>query len=113
MLLFSSHTGEWISSDEAFLFSLRNEDGGVFKMAIKEGQQRWAMLSTVAFGPYIGGGPDLYIANNCHTNTLSNSNLGRTYELPAGYTFDTPQAQSLLAGSLYFKCDEYEVFIQQ
>ena len=112
MLLFSSHT-EWISSDEAFLFSLRNGVGSAFKMAIKEGKQWEAMFSRIVYGPHFGSGWDLHIADNCHTNTMSSSNPGRTYQLPGGYTHKTPQAKSLLAGSLYFTCDDYEVFMLQ
>ena len=115
MLLFSSHTG-FISSDEAFLFSLRNRDGRAVKMADKQGDQRPAMYSSSWYGPWFGSGiygGDLHIRDNCHTNTWSNSNPGWTYQLPAGYTYYTPQAWSLMAGSLRFKCNEYEVFYQQ
>ena len=112
MLLFSSHTGE-IYSDEAFLFSLRNRVGRAFKMAVQQGRQRAAMYNWSTSGPMFGIGPDLYIVDNCHTDTDSNSNLGYAYQLTAGYTYDTPQAWSLLAGSEFFKCNEYEVFYQQ
>ena len=112
MLLFSSHT-EWISSDKAFLFSLRNQDGSAFKMAVQQGKEGEAMFSGSGEGPTFGGGSDLYIAHNCHTDTRSYSHLGKTYQLPAGYTYNTAQAKSLLAGSNLFKCDEYEVFVQQ
>ena len=112
MLLFSSHT-EWISSDEAFLFSLRNQDGSALKMAIQQGKEGEAMGSGSGYGPRFGGGSDLSIADKCHTNTKSYSHLGLTYQLPAGYTYNTEEAESLLAGSHPFKCDEYEVFVQQ
>ena len=112
MLLFSSLTG-YIYSDEAFLFSLKNGVGGTFKMAVQQGKQWWAMGSLSVYGPTFGGGHDLHIADNCHTNNRSYSDLGWTYQLPAGYTRDPPQAQSLLAGSYHFKCDDYEVFVQQ
>ena len=112
VLLFSSHTG-WISSDEAFLFSLKNQEGRAFKMEVQEGRQRKAMESWNDRGPRFGGGHDLHIGKDCHTDTISHSNPGYTYQLPLGYKYDTPQAQSLLAGSETFNCDEYEVFYQQ
>ena len=112
MLLFSSHT-EWIYSDEAFLFSLRNQDGSAFKMAVKEGEGQWAMHSASGDGPTFGGGNDLRITDKCLTDTRSYSHPGSTYQLPAGYTNKTEQAKSLLAGSNPFKCDEYEVFMLQ
>ena len=110
MLLFSSHTGR-ISSDEAFLFSLRNRDGRAVKMAVKQGEQWGAMRSSSWYGPVFGW--DLHISDNCHTGTWPRSDPGWTYQLPAGYTRGTPQARSLLAGSEDFKCNEYEVFYQQ
>ena len=104
---------EHISSDKAFLFSLRNRNGTAFKMAVKQGEEWRATISWKNNGPTFGGGWDLYIANTCHTNANSYSKPGWTYQLPAGYTWDTPQSRSLLAGSHNFKCDDYEVFIQQ
>ena len=103
--------GNYISSDEAFLFSLRNQVGRkAFKMAVKERGR--AMYSWHEYGPKFGA-DDLFIKDNCHTNTGSYSRLGRSYELPDDNTFTTDQAKHLLAGSFKFKCNEYEVFIQQ
>ena len=64
------------------------------------------------YGPTFGGGHDLHISDNCDKNTNSYSRLGHTYKLPAGYSYYTTQAYSLLAGSYNFKVDEYEVFFQ-
>ena len=100
-------------SDKAFLFSLRNRDGQGYRMAVKQGKERYASYGVYTEAPWFGDGKDLYIAHNCHTNTDSHSNLGSTYGLPADYAYGTPQAQSLLAGSFHFKCDEYEVFYRQ
>ena len=119
MLLFSSHTGDFISSDEAFLFSLRNRVGSAFKAAILQDRQWLAMYSWIGQGPTFGGSPrtrfrsDLYISRNCHTNTWSHSDLAYTYMFPAGYRYTYLLRQSLLAGSYRFKCNEYEVFYQQ
>ena len=84
-------------------------------MAAKQGEEGWVTISRRNIGPTFGKAQylDLHIADHCNTNTNSYSNLGGTYELPAGYTYDTDEAQSLLAGSFKFKCDDYEVFIQQ
>ena len=81
-------------------------------MAVKQGEQGAAMISGSRYGPVFGVG-DFLIHDNCHTGTLSWSDLGWGYQLPVGYTRGTLQARSLLAGSYYFKCDEYEVFYQQ
>ena len=100
-----------IRSDKAFVFSLKNVDKP-YKMAVKQSEQRNAMISRYFFGPVFGV-IDFYIENSCATKNGSFSNLGGTYELPAGYVYDTEETRSLLAGSPTFKCDEYEVFYQQ
>ena len=48
-----------------------------------------------------GGSRDLVIYNNANTNTNQNSysDLGYTYQPPAGYQYGTPQTMSLFAGS--------------
>ena len=81
-------------------------------MAVKE--QGKAMYGWHKFGPNFGN-EDLVIKDNCdtHKETKSYSRLGMIYELPDDNTFTTDKAKHLLAGSFYFKCNEYEVFIQQ
>lgn len=73
---------------------------------------QFAMYSAYSYGPIFGAGHDLHIGDHCHRNTTSFSHLGYTYKLPAGYTFGTTEPRSLLAGSYWFKVDEYEVFFQ-
>ena len=46
-----------------------------------------------------GGGNDIGIYNNCNTNNSNYSNLGHTYEPPAGIAYNTDQAKEYLAGS--------------
>ena len=82
-------------------------------MTINPKRQAWAIYSGEHFGPTFGGGWDLHISGNCDENYYSYSNLGDTYNLPDGYINGTEQTRSLLAGSINFKCDEYEVFYQK
>lgn len=63
-------------------------------------------------GPIFGKERDLRITDQCDKNNKSFSNLGDSYKLPAGYTYPSDEAQTLLAGSYKFKVDEYEVFYQ-
>ena len=79
---------------------------------IVDGYPDYAIYHTSSYGPTFGRGQDLLIVDNCDKITNCQSNLGRTYQTPAGYTYNTVQAQSLLAGSYVFKVDEYEVFYQ-
>ena len=105
--------GNSVFSDKAFLFSLRNQVGSkAFKMAVQQGEQGKAITGWHEYGPKFGE-DDLLIKDNCHTHTGSFSRLGKTYELPDDNTFTPDQAKYLLAGSFKFKCNEYEVFIQQ
>ena len=71
-----------------------------------------AIYSNNGYGPTFGGGHDIYISNNCHTNTNSYSNLGHSYLPPNGYAYGSVQARAVFAGSYKFRCDEYEVFYQ-
>ena len=71
-----------------------------------------AMYCSCSYGPTFGGGHDLKIYDKCDQSNYSDSYLGNSYKLPAGYTYYTAEAWSLLAGSHTFKVDEYEVFFQ-
>ena len=104
---------QWYTkSAKAFLFSVKNHDNHSYKLPIYSGRLDYAIFTHSSYGPTFGRGLDLHIADKCNTNTNSYSHLGNTYELPAGYTYGTTEAQSLLAGSYPFEVDEYEVFYQ-
>ena len=94
------------------MFSLKNNDNHSYKLPIYSGSLNYAIHSYSSYGPTFGHGYDLYIADQCNTNTNSYSNLGKIYELPVSYTYGTTETKSLLAGSFRFKVDEYEVFYQ-
>ena len=81
-----------------------------FKCPIINGKNGNAIYCHPSQGATFGGGHDLYIANNANTNQNSYSNLGFTYQRPAGYQYYTPQTQSLFAGSKHFTPTEIEVF---
>ena len=102
--------GRYFQSNNAFLFSLKNSDNQHYKMTINSPHNAIDCYPT--YGPTFGAGHDLHISDNCHVNTNSYSNLGHYYKLPTGYVAGTDQAQRLLAGTYYFKVDEYEVFYQ-
>ena len=67
-------------------------------------------FSAILVTDIFGAGNDLLISNNSHTNQQSDANFGNTYQPPAGYVYNTPQTQSLLAGSYKFTPTEIEVF---
>ena len=81
-----------------------------FKCPIINGKNSNAIYCSPSYGATFGEGHDLYIYNNANANQHSNSNLGNTYQSPAGYQSGTQQTQSLFAGSYYFTPTEVEVF---
>ena len=81
-----------------------------FKCPIIDGKNDHAIYCHPSYGPIFGGGHDLIIANNANTKQCSYSNLGDTYQPPAGYQCGTEETQSLFAGSCSFTPTEIEVF---
>ena len=53
-------------------------------VAVISGNPVHAVYGNNNYGPTFGGGHDLYISNNCNTNTGSNTNIGYTYKCPFG-----------------------------
>ena len=102
---------QYKSSNVSFLFSLRNPNNiQPFRCPIINGKNGNAIISNPSYGALFGAGHDLQIVNNANTNQNSCSNLGYTYQPPAGYQHNTPQTKSLFAGSKYFTPTEIEVF---
>ena len=110
-IFFISFSGQgWKQSYVSFLFSLKNKDNvPPFKSTVYKNHQD-AILSNASHGPTFGGGCDLHISNDSHTNQQSYTNFGHTYQPPAGYVYNTQQTKSLLAGSYKFTPTEIEVF---
>jgi hypothetical protein len=57
-----------------------------------------------------GNGHDIILYNDCNNNNNSFCNLGSTYEVPEGLTYNTDLAKNYMAGSYKFKVKEIEVF---
>ena len=110
-IFFISFSGQCCKqSHVSFLFSLKNKDNvPPFKSPVYKNHQH-AILSDSSYGPIFGGGRDLHISDNSHTNQHSFTNFGHTYQPPAGYVYGTQQTKSLLAGSYKFTPTEIEVF---
>ena len=103
-------TVAWFSKDSAsapgsFLFSLDKQT----KHSIYRNEGN-AINGSSSHGPIFGGGNDLILYNNCHSNTTSYSNLGYTYSLPPNITYNTNESKSYFAGSYEFEVEEYELF---
>ncbi|XP_028413817.1 protein PML-like [Dendronephthya gigantea] len=102
----------YCQSTSSFLFSLRNKDNlAPFIANIKQGQERYAIYCSRAYGPVFGGGHDLFIHDKPQLNQSSAGNFGHTYQLPAGYVYaSSEEAMNLLAGQPFFHTTEIEVF---
>jgi hypothetical protein len=96
----------WRSGTGSFLFKLKNQKNSGLKFNCTE--TGTSIYCDSRLGPTFGY--DVTISNNSNANIESYSNLGRSYQLPAGYTWNTDKAQNLLAGSYKFKVSEIEVF---
>ena len=97
------------SDGQAFIFSLINQLSTPIK--IKCSNVDHAMYCHPDYGPTFGKlwSCDLYISDYSNSNNMSHSDLGINYEHPM-YSWNTNDAQSLLAGSYYFQTLEIEVY---
>ena len=112
VILFSG-SGDWVSSVNAFLFSLKNKDNlKPFKAAVYR-YSEYALRHNSDYGPTFGGGHDLKISNNANSNTDSYTRFGCTYQPPPGYTYNAANTKALLADTFYFTPSEVEVFYLQ
>ena len=112
VILFSGG-GNWVSSVNAFLFSLKNKDNLEPFIAAVYQKSHNALNHNSAYGPTFGYGHDLCISNNANSNTNSHTYFGATYHSPPGYTPDAANTKALLAGTYYFAPSEVEVFYLQ
>ena len=90
---------------QSFLFSMVNPFGVVpSKMPLVKNQQHAGINCTSTYGPTFGGGHDLHVSNNANISGASYSDLGHTYQLPAG------QQNAFFTGTRNFNVTDYEVF---
>ncbi|KAJ5069005.1 pep-cterm sorting domain-containing protein [Anaeramoeba ignava] len=101
-----------IRDSNAFIFSLRNDknDRKPEKFPIKKGEEENALqYFSSEWGPVFGRtGLDFCLKHNLQPGDAT---FGCSYNLPNGFTYNTNQAQSYLAGSLNkWVVDELETF---
>jgi len=104
-----STSNNYISSDEAFLFSLKcHANVTAVKMEIKSGCEQYATRSSTSYGPVFGEGDDLWFGYQDDMRRGWTTNLGHTYKLPDGHS------NTFLSGKTgandFFKIEEVEVF---
>ena len=105
LFLSSGSSGGYVSTSNAFIFSLRNKEGlGPFKSMVTNPSH--AIYRSSGYGPLFGGGHDIIIYDNANSNTHSNTNFGHSYSVPSR----VQDKKTILAGTYYFTPDEVEVF---
>ena len=83
MVVFSTGSYRFVSSNQSFLFSLYNINGyAPVKLNIRLSRYSYAITSGSSYGPFFGGGADLIIRNNAGSNQNSFTHCGNTYPLP-------------------------------
>ena len=97
--------GEYTHSSQAFLFSLHSPScAGPVKLPLVQDHEN-AMYCNASYGPTFGSGHDIHVADDANGNTNSYTNLGHTYQLPAGQS-----AETFFTGARNFQAAEVEVY---
>ena len=104
----SESSGGVATTDNAFIFSLRNKEGlGPFKSMVA-GQSK-AIYRSSYHGPTFarsGYYYYIYIAHNANNNINSYAKLGGPYPAPSG----AQDPDTILAGTKHYTPDDWEVF---
>ncbi|KAL0227005.1 hypothetical protein P9112_014329 [Eukaryota sp. TZLM1-RC] len=86
-------SGSWSQSPGAFLFRIKNKNyPSPERFELRENHNQYAIFRHVGLGPCFGGGRDLSLYDNCHSNNNSTSSCGDTYngsteQLTQDYSF--------------------------
>eukprot|EP01091_Cochliopodium_minus_P005578 TRINITY_DN15484_c0_g1_i1.p1 TRINITY_DN15484_c0_g1~~TRINITY_DN15484_c0_g1_i1.p1 ORF type:complete len:384 (-),score=79.88 TRINITY_DN15484_c0_g1_i1:71-1222(-) len=91
----------------SFIFSLSNPSNMPILFKILKPQ--FSIDDSSNYGPTFGGGNDIYISDNCNSNSNSYSNLGHSYS-GCPHKFESVEAKTFLCGSYKFRVDEIEVY---
>ena len=94
-------TGNWITSNAAFLFSLKCH-ANMPSTKISINNSNYAAYGTSSYGPTFGG---IHISSNSNANATSYSRIGTGYNMPDGISEPT-----FLNGQQHFKVSEIEIF---
>lgn len=94
----------YVNDPYAFLFLVKSPGGRApFKLALKQGQEEYALNDHSTHGPSFGKAHDLHVFTACGCTT-GQGRPGHTYELPAGHT------SFFFTGSPGFTLEEMEVY---
>ena len=94
--------GGWKQDATAFIYSLTHKA----KCATQK-NTGYSIYDYSDYGPTFGNGGDIYVADNCNTNT---SNYCESQSSSSTYTLPSGADNTFLAGSLNFTVKEIEVY---
>ncbi len=89
----------------AYLFSLEKRS----KHSVK-GDGGWAIYDDKGYGPTFGDNHDIYIDGDFSMNTKNWAGIGKSYELPAGISWNTDEQRTYLAGTEKFQVLDIETY---
>jgi hypothetical protein len=98
-------SGSYRSDPNAFLFTLSNPSNLAPTKFARTGSGN-ELYDETSYGPTFGSGHDLYIADQCNSNTTSRSTLGYSFSNSSG-------SSSVLTGTKNFQVKEIEVFVME
>ncbi|KAJ5072432.1 pep-cterm sorting domain-containing protein [Anaeramoeba ignava] len=100
-----------INDNQAFLFTLKNPLGfSPDKLPIIQGNEYMALYSEDGYGPIFGSGYDLAIQSDLINGQ---SDIGYTYQAPAGIMSGSNLSQTFFSGSNSFHIQRMEVFCER
>ncbi|KAK8793532.1 hypothetical protein WA158_004891 [Blastocystis sp. Blastoise] len=104
-------SGGYKSYSKEFLFTLSNEHGiSPTKYDYTQSDRRYGIYCSSSYGPTFGGGFDIYISDQCHSNTNSSCKASSYSQV------NTPQKSSLFVNTNdansrnQFTVEDYEVW---
>ena len=93
------------ASARTFIFTLTNPAGLPAKYNIKPSSTSYAIYDYSSYGPSIGSGHDIYVADK------SNANDNSVTDFPNAFEDTTGRGQNTFTGSKHFRTSEIEVFV--
>ena len=91
---------------KSFLFQIK--DKNIVKFQCKDMNKE--VCHQKIYLPTFGDGKDLFLSDDCNKNMQNSSNIGGSYECPAGLAYKSDAARKFLAGAMNFDVEEIEVF---
>eukprot|EP01125_Pyxidicula_operculata_P001427 TRINITY_DN1131_c0_g1_i6.p1 TRINITY_DN1131_c0_g1~~TRINITY_DN1131_c0_g1_i6.p1 ORF type:complete len:448 (-),score=126.73 TRINITY_DN1131_c0_g1_i6:194-1537(-) len=94
---------KYASDNRTFIFTLLNPHNIPPTKFINH-DDTYSICDHSSYGPRFGGGHDIYVSDNCNSNSSSYTNF------PSSYTDTTSKGKNLFTGNYNFQVSEIEVY---